>query len=250
MPRPGWVARKSPDSFWLTHLQHRVFYRRRGWESRIVYPNPGGHFLPVLPNSDPRNKGSGPQGERWPAGPVMVAKQRIIFSPSGLSSPGGIFNLKIIKEKHFQWREGSHLSSGVHCPVRKRLGQPPHKSEGSAALRQSPRGGDAASEGLRDPGLQRGSWKVSGEGAALHCSPRANQSFPTSSQPISLRLRPYPSPPSRSPPSPQQAPGRWESRVTLQVPPPARAPGECVLTSCCVRAGAESLLQLRGAGVS
>lgn len=36
--------------------------------------------------------------------------------------------------------------------------------------------------------------------------------------------------------------------VTPQVPPPAPAPGECVLTSCCVRAGAESLLQLSGAG--
>lgn len=33
-------------------------------------------------------------------------------------------------------------------------------------------------------------------------------------------------------------------------PASSSGPGECVLTSCCVRAGAESPLQLRGAGVS
>lgn len=63
----GWedCGSKSLDSFWLTHLQHRVFYRRRGWESpHRVYPNPGAHFLPVLPNLDPAEQRLRPTREK------------------------------------------------------------------------------------------------------------------------------------------------------------------------------------------
>lgn len=177
------------------------------------------------------------------------------FCPLVLSSPGGILNLKIIKEKHSEGSEGSHLSPGVHHPARERLGQPPSQVQRKRGAAAELAGWRRGFPGIAGPGAAERILEGFGGGG---CSPLFTPSQSELAHFLAANLpapRALPEPtlrvPITSPAFPAAAVGGGgENWVTLQVPPPARAPGECVLTSCCVRAGAESPLQLRGAGVS
>lgn len=175
--------------------------------------------------------------------------------PPALVPREWIFNLFIYKRRQFLKQRHPCTPQVSITPLGRAWGHQPAIPRESSKL-QRPRSqlSDVAraNQDCPTPGQIEDSCRFQGRGPALHCSLRANQGLPFSFQPIPRRPRLPPNPPRasapRSPPPPPHPPLFGRSFVTPQVPPPAQAPGECVLTSCCVRAGAESLLQLRGAG--